>query len=601
MYRFYFYEVLKVFKTLKNIFLEQSELKKLTMIAFIIWFLCSVYLIVTHWDTVLNLNLSDNDDYMRFYQYREWIQNGNWYLEPIPQFSPDGILVMHWSRLADIPLAMLAYFLSSFFDVSAAFAISNTFIPLIYLLIFLLVISLISYRLFGFETAKIAMLITLFSPLSTRFIPGALDHHNLQFIFLALFILFSPLVMENRNMKHDFICALCMVLSLWVGLENIYSFVIILFLLTLYGYFSYFPFLTFCRSVCSTSVIIIPLFLILNRPIGEFFEAKYDALSFPFFLCFTSALIFCWILTFFTELTFYKKVFLYVTLGIVVLLPIVISYPELLKGGYANYPEKLKLLWLDNVSEAISIFGYVKEDIANISYFFAVFMSFISLFFFRKIETRFFILYISFLVNFTLAFFWQIRMFPTALVCCIPLQAYTCVILRDKITFSLTKTVILLLSFPFLILFVFVLLFANDNKQSTKYGRFTRSSVISLLNKHEITQKNILATIDLGAPILVGTENAIISAPYHRNIQGNLDAFDFFLFSNDQNAKGILEKYDIDYVLIDGNFFDHFNEANYDSALLIKLFKNEKVPSYLEYIDSNGLIKMYKYKGSKYE
>ncbi|HDR0627125.1 hypothetical protein ABWH65_07670 [Pasteurella multocida] len=590
-----------MFKFIQDMFSKQSELRKIIIIVSIIWFLCSVYLIVTHWDIVLNLNFNDNDDFMRFYQYREWIKNGNWYLEPMPRFNPDGVLVMHWSRLADIPLAILACFLSLFFDLSIAFAISNTLIPLIYLFIFLLVISFITYLLFGFETAKIAMLIPLISPLSSRFLPGALDHHNLQFIFLALFILFSPLVMRNRSMKHDFICSLCMILSLWVGLENIYSFVFILFLLTLYGYLSYFPFLFFCRSVCFISVVIIPIFLILNRPFSEFFEERYDVLSFPLFICFISALIFCLGLSIFKCFSLYNRLFIYISMGILVLLPIVILYPDLLKGGYANYPERLKFLWLDNVSEAISIFGYMRKDVSNISYFFAVFMSFISLFFFRKGDVKYRVLYVAFLVNFILAFFWQVRMFSTALVCCIPLQAYTCFILRDKIKFAIGKSLVLILSFPSLILFVFIILFVNNNEFSTKYDGLTPFSVISLLNKHEITERNILAPVDLGAPILAGTDNTIISAPYHRNIQGNLDVFDFFLFSDNKSAKEILEKYSIDYVLLDGGFFDYFSKNYSDNSMLIKLFKNENIPAYLEYIGSNGFIKLYKYKGDKNE
>ncbi|WP_424411654.1 hypothetical protein ACPEER_02745 [Pasteurella sp. PK-2025] len=579
---------------------EQNEIRKLVKITFIIWVLCAIYLVFSQWNGVMNLHFNDNDDFMRFHQYREWLKNGNWYLQPIPQFSPNNQLIMHWSRLVDIPLVLFAGFFSFFFESSLAFALTNTIVPLLYLWIFLLVVALVSYRLFGMETAKIAMLMPLISPLSMRFLPGALDHHNLQFILLALFLFFSPLVSVRQRFHHAFFSALCMVLSLWIGLENIYTFVVILFLLTLWGYFSHASYLTFCQSVSLYAVLFIPICLVLNRPVSEFFVAHYDALSFPFWLCFLSALVFCYALRRISPVCLSAKIAVYLGLGVLVLLPVVVAYPELLQGGYANYPELLKRLWLDNVSEARSIFTNMQNDLGHIGYFFAVLMAILSPYFFDRKETRYHILYVAFLINFLLASFWQIRMIAVALVCGIPLQAYVCAKLREKFHHVLVKILVLFLSFPSFVLFLFILLFSSTNEQmEEKEG--SHFSVIEFLNKHHIQGKNTLASIDLGAPIIVGTDNTIISAPYHRNIQGNLDLFRFFLAEDEGEAKAILDKYRIDYVLLDKNFYQHISRAELENTLLERIFKNKKVPAYLEYVDSDGFIKLYRYVGGKNE
>lgn len=586
---------------INNDLYDKDDIRKLFKLVLIIWSLCAIYLSISHWDIVTSLHFSDNDDFMRFHQYREWLKNGNWYLEPIPQFSPNNQLIMHWSRLVDIPLALFASFFSLFFELPTAFAITNTLVPLLYLLVFLFLVSLVAYRLFGLETAKIAMIIPLISPLSMRFLPGALDHHNLQFILLTSFILFSPLINNKYEVKSAIFSALSMLLSLWIGLENIYSFVIILFLLTVFGFFKNISYLLFCNLVSLVSVILIPLLLIVNRPISEFFDAKYDILSFPFWLCFISAFIFCHLLTYFVNLSNVKKMAFYILLGFVLLLPVVISYPEIIKGGYSNYPKLLKELWLDNISEARSILYNIQADIRNVAYLLSVFMTMIFPLFvkFRNNE-RFYILYFSFLINFFLAFFWQVRMFSVALVCCIPLQAYVCFMLREKIKLVVLKVLFLFLSFPSVVLFAFLVFiepFSDIKNELKNIEDVDHTSVISLLNDNKIENKNTLASTDLGAPIIVGTTNNIISAPYHRNIQGNLDTFNFFLFSNDLDAKVILDKYKIDYILLDKLFFYTLKQSGVENNLLNRLFNNKEIPNYLEYVDSNNSIKLYKYIG----
>lgn len=581
---------------INNDLYDKEDIRKLFKIVLVIWSLCAVYLSISHWDIVTSLHFNDNDDFMRFHQYREWLKNGNWYLEPIPQFSPNNQLIMHWSRLVDIPLALFASLFSLFFELPTAFAITNTLVPLLYLLVFLFLVSLVAYRLFGLETAKIAMIIPLISPLSMRFLPGALDHHNLQFILLTLFILFSPVVSQSTSSRNAFFSALSMVLSLWIGLENIYTFVAILFLLTLWGYFFRAEYLVFCQSICLIAIVLIPVCLVLNRPADEFLVAHYDVLSFPFWLCFISAFVFCYSLNRFSPNSTYQKVGIYFSLGVIVLLPVVLSYPELVKGGYANYPALLKNLWLDNVSEARSIFQNINEDIKDIGYLLAISMALFSFYFFDNKNIKLRVLYMAFIINMLLAAFWQIRMFSTALVCAIPLQAYVCFRLREKFNNIFAKMILLFLSFPSFVLIMFLFVVNINNEQLSKKS-FDNFDVIEFLNKNHITGKNTLATIDLGAPIIVGTDNAIISAPYHRNIEGNLNLYHFFLSKDDKRSRDILDKYNIDYVILDSVFYQNTINSDLENSMLEKIFENKNIPDYLDYVDSSEFIKLYKYVG----
>ncbi|WP_233115419.1 hypothetical protein [Aggregatibacter actinomycetemcomitans] len=587
-----------------------NNIKKLVYIACIIWILCATFLIIRNWSDVANFALSDTDDLMRYHQYSEWLKNGNWYLLPDPQFNPQDGVIMHWSRVVDIPLAGVALLASIFTDWNTAFTISNVITPLLYLLIFLLIISLISYRLFGLETAKIAMLFPLLAPISYRFLPGALDHHNLQFILLISFCIFSIAKNKQNQNGQPFFIAISIVLSLWIGLENIYSFVAILMLFVLYGLLNNLYYLELAKKICLHSSILSFAVLILNRPANELFIPQYDALSFPFLLCFIAGSILCTLLIKFS-IHFTNKIkkiaFLCVT-GIALVLPIIIIYPNLIKGGYADYPIFLKDNWLSFVSEARPLTVTISQDIGDIGYFIAILPAILSpLFLSDKKELNYWIIYIALITNLLLAIFWQVRMFYTAMSVAIPLQAYTCYSLREKCSLPITKTIILFLSIPtFLLISTKIIINFNDENESKEiYDEKYNNSYYAtekLLNKNNLENKIILPPIDLGAAVIATTSNASISAPYHRNIRGNSDTMRFYTSVNTDDAEKYLIKNNVDYILIEKNFANVLADKYKGKEIMAqKLIDKKDIPDYLEFIDANENTNIILYKFIKPE
>lgn len=587
-------------------FFQSKEIKKLLKINLIIWVLCAVFLIFKYWDSVFHLALNDTDDLMRYHQYSQWIKQGNWYLQPLPQFNPEDGVIIHWSRIADIPLAIIALLAHFFTDWQTAFTISNTITPLIHLLIFIFVITLLSYKLFGFQTATIAMLLPLpfLSLLSYRFLPGALDHHNIQFILLAFFALCVTTFDVARINLRAFLTACCIVLSLWIGLENIYSFVMVLLILTLFGTVSRPFYLLFSQKVCLYSTILGVFALLLNRPPSEFFIEQYDVISFPFILCFLIGFVFCTTLKFFIrDSVAYKNLIYYVILGLILIVPLIVLYPNLIKGGYADYPVFLKENWLSKISEVKSIMEYITTNSDYFSYIISIIPAILSpLFFAGKRKISHWILYAIFITNLFWALFWQIRMYSTALVCALPLQAYVCWQLRQKTSLIITKIIILFLCFP-----TFTLVFSKAAIKSIvgqemivteNYdNRFNNDfvEVIEFLNKNNIKNKKILTPIDLGVAVIASSDNSIISAPYHRNIRGNTASLKFYLSDNNELAKMILAKYEIDYILVDRDFFSNIINEERKGSMINKLYNKKDIPGYLELLDSNSNMRLYKF------
>lgn len=589
------------FKPIGKFFNTGNDKQNLFRIAFVIWFMCAVYLVITQYDAVYHLALTDTDDLMRYHQYTNWIKNGNWYLQPLAQFNPQDGVIMHWARLADIPLAFVAVLMSIFTDWQTAFTVANMIVPLIYMFIFMLMISFISYRLFNLETAKIAMLLPLLSPLSFRFLPGSLDHHNLQFILLSFFI-FCFIDVSKTNQKAC-LAALAVSCSLWIGLENIYTFVIVLALLTIWGIFSDPVYLKFCRQLSLYCILFVSVCLILNRPINEVFDADFDAISFPFLICFVAAYIFCRLVTYSIERYPTHKLTVFILFGVLSFAPVILIYPNLIYGGYSDYPILLKENWLNNVSEARSLLTSMsKEPGKNVGYILAVLPTLFSPLLVKSKSRNFWLLYCTFCINYFLAFFWQIRMLSTALVCALPLQAYVCFLLREKAALAISKIIILFLSFPTVVIIFSMALFSPESGTVTsqtgednKYkNRFI--STLNMLNKHNIHQSKILSSIDIGPAIIALTDNMAIAAPYHRNIRGNSEAISFFIADNNKTAKEILDRNNIDYVLIEENFFNTLSTVrDYENSIMDKLIKEKEFPDYLKFIDSNSTIKLYKY------
>lgn len=56
------------------------------------WFVLSTAYLIKEWPNVSTLQLGDNDNYMRYVQFTSWLEVGNWYLQPMPDFNPqDGV------------------------------------------------------------------------------------------------------------------------------------------------------------------------------------------------------------------------------------------------------------------------------------------------------------------------------------------------------------------------------------------------------------------------------------------------------------------------------------------------------------------------------
>lgn len=200
-----------------------------------LWLVCATVIFFYKWESVSILNLNDNDDYMRFVQFQEWMKNGHWYLEPMSNFNAADGIIIHWSRFPDLILSLVAFPLLFMVDDSIAYSISISIVPLFYLLFYALSCFYLCEHYFGGKYRFISMMFAISSPSIIHFLPGSIDHHNIQLILATLFLSLTPITIHNLKQSwRVYAQSAFLSLSLWTGMENILLFMAFFVIYTVY-------------------------------------------------------------------------------------------------------------------------------------------------------------------------------------------------------------------------------------------------------------------------------------------------------------------------------------------------------------------------------
>jgi len=165
----------------------------------------------------------DGDDVMRLVQVRDLLQGQSWFDLTQPRLGPEGGTLMHWSRLVDLPIAAIAAVFTPFLGQEAALGLAFTFWPLTSVL--MVTAALVhGARAIGGQGAVLFTCVLGFAVLFQhfRFLPGAIDHHNLQ---LGLVLMgAAALLARDRPAAPMALSGACLALAAAIGVE-VYLFV----------------------------------------------------------------------------------------------------------------------------------------------------------------------------------------------------------------------------------------------------------------------------------------------------------------------------------------------------------------------------------------
>jgi hypothetical protein len=169
------------------------------------------------WTNLSALRLPDADDMMRLQQIRDWL--GGQAFGDLTQYrlGADGI-AMHWSRLADLVPAAIIWTFEGLIGRHAAEIVAVIAWPALLLAAAIALTGRIARQVGSADIARPAMIVAAFAyPASTLFLPGRIDHHNLQ---IVLALVAALMLVRPGSMMAGLIAGVATSLSIVVGMET---------------------------------------------------------------------------------------------------------------------------------------------------------------------------------------------------------------------------------------------------------------------------------------------------------------------------------------------------------------------------------------------
>ena len=182
------------------------------------WLLYVAFIIADRWNLVQAFALPDTDDNLRLAQVRAWLGGQGWYDLVQHRFDvAHGGANIHWSRLVDLPLAVIILLTKPLVGGADAERIAVAFAPQIPLLLLLFSLALTMKRLVH-DRAWPLPIIGLLCAYSTiaMFAPLRIDHHGWQLALLALAV---SAIADPKRARGGAVLGMATGLSLSIGLE----------------------------------------------------------------------------------------------------------------------------------------------------------------------------------------------------------------------------------------------------------------------------------------------------------------------------------------------------------------------------------------------
>jgi len=166
-------------------------------------------------------HLADPDDYMRLNEVVSWLSGQSWYDLSSPRLSPGAQTIIHWSRLVDLPIALIALPFIKPMGLTSAVLMASMIVPLIWFAVLLALLSALG-RISGLkERAPLVCVMVLFAPmLLFNYTPGRVDHHGIQAIIAGFGLLgLGQILRDEHGKTFAILVAFAFSCGFWIGAE----------------------------------------------------------------------------------------------------------------------------------------------------------------------------------------------------------------------------------------------------------------------------------------------------------------------------------------------------------------------------------------------
>jgi hypothetical protein len=562
--------LIKVQRSLLD-FTERHPLLVYTLFAFaLIWF--------TQFDAAkavfLTGHIRDTDDAMRLVQVRDWLAGQNWFDLHQYRINPPEGLLMHWSRLIDVPVAAFILFFKLFTGADMAERLARLVWPaLVQFGLFASLLALV-LKLCGQRALFAASILIGFNAIiSMQMEPGRIDHHDVQMLLSLLLLLTTFIALEKP--RFALFAGLIAGTMLAIGFE-------ILPVVAVTGAFYFLLWLhrrphadlllrNFGLSFAGAALVL----YFATVPQTLYQTLACDAQSYASIILAVGTGFSCLLLA---GLGAYRptaqKLMAAVACAATFAAVLYMYAKPCFAGPFAALPEDLRKVWLDQVFEAVGLGKHLQSDFSNNLAFagpLAVGLGCaLAAFYFQKRDRWRWGLLCALVVAHALLSFEHLRMLPYAVLFALPAAAWCITNLRERSQSGMALLYIVSIPAAWALA---VQVFAQPIETKSQCGSPANYAEIAKLPKG-----HVLAPIDLGTFLLAHTPHATYGAPYHRNVEGMRFVL-ATLYETPEKALPKLRGRKIDYVVLCDNLGEQRAiDLQYPRSLAARLMKGEIFP-----------------------
>jgi hypothetical protein len=314
----------------------------------------------------------DNDDVMRLVEVRDLLSGQSWFDLMQYRLGLAGGTLMHWSRLIDLPIALLIRLFSHVVPGEQAEALALLVWPLSLVIPLIAAMAIAARRIGDDVTLHIALMLTMvFCITSNRFLPGAIDHHNVQMVLAA--IMAAGLLDPARGRISHAVAGLAAAVAIAIGAETTPLVAVVCALVGLIWVFEGIAYAAAARAFSLTLLLSLSALFFATVPPARYAAVTCDSLSIGFYAIvgIGAAALFC--ATYLSGNAGLRlRIAAMLLTGALVLGSALVIAPQCLQNPLNELDPLLKTLWLDGVIEAQSFRQQLTVDPQGFGGFYAV-------------------------------------------------------------------------------------------------------------------------------------------------------------------------------------------------------------------------------------
>ncbi|MCJ8236984.1 hypothetical protein [Peteryoungia algae] len=553
---------------------------------------------------------ADNDDVMRLVQVRDLLAGQSWFDLTQYRLGLDGGTLMHWSRLIDLPIALLISLFSPILPLEQAEALALLVWPLLLTLPLLAAMAVAARRMGDDVAMHIALMLTsVFVVTSNRFLPGSIDHHNVQLVLVATIA--AGLLDPSRGASGHALAGLAAAMAIAIGAETTPLIAVACATVGILWAVEGPAYARAARAFSLTLLISLSALFFATVPPAQYDVVTCDSLSLGFYAVvgIGSAALFIA-----TQLPGMQDVRLRVlaiaVTGVLVGIGAVTIAPQCLQNPLDELDPLLQSLWLSGVVEAQSVLAQAEKDPSAFGAFYAVGFFAICVCLFRIVNAdrpRAHAIILALVgVCFAIALV-QVRGAIFANLLAIPPLALLIAELRrkarnapDQLGIGLLFALTAFLSVPSAWALFGVLavegtagvtnrmkFMAGGSAATSSEGGPTCEAPAGFAALAGLPKGTVAAASDFGPEILRFTHHRTLSGPYHRNQGGMLTEIHIGL-AEPEEAAAFLRGSGVDYLVFCPTFAQTQVMAAMKTDGLYAQLLAGKVPGYLRPVPIGG-------------